>query len=257
MSAGRVLGVITARAGSKGIPGKNKRVFAGRPLLSYTCAAAREAKSLTDVLVSSDDEEILALARNEDIEALTRPAELAGDTAGSLEVLQHAVRHVESAHGYRPELIVTLQPTSPLRTGADIDACIALARRHDADAVVSVCESEPHPNWLFRIEEEAGGARLLVPFLESRDAEKTRRQDFDPVYRFNGAMVYVSTYDHVMHQGRVVGGSTVAHPMEAWRSIDLDHPADWVVGELVARHQDEIRERIEAIEREREERARR
>ena len=165
------------------------------------------------------------------------------------------MRHVERVHGHRPEFVVTLQPTSPLRTGADIDACIALARQHDADSVVSVCESETHPNWLFRIEEEVAGARLLVPFLESRSPEKTRRQDFEPVYRFNGAMVYVSTYDLVMNRGRIVGGRTVAHPMEAWRSIDLDHPADWVVGELVAEHEDEIRERIEAIEREREERA--
>lgn len=109
MSSGRVLGVITARAGSKGIPGKNKRLFAGQPLLSWTCRAARDAELLTDVVVSSDDAEILALAEAEGIEALELPAELASDTAGSLEVLQHAAHKqnkqrsgATSEYGHRP-----------------------------------------------------------------------------------------------------------------------------------------------------------
>ncbi len=257
MAKGHVLGVITARGGSKGIPFKNKRLFAGRPLASYSFQAARASKHLTRTVVSTDDAEILALADTEGIETLQRPPELATDTSTTLEVLQHAVRHYESEHAFTPELIVTLQPTSPMRTGEEIDACIELQRKHDADSVVSVCVSESHPSWMFRIEANAAGTRVLVPCLSGDTPEKTRRQDFEPLYRLNGAMVYVTTYDLLMRQHKIIGGMTIPYPMEAWLSVDLDHPEDWVLGELIMQHQADIRRRISDIESEREHLAKR
>lgn len=257
MASNQVLAVIPARGGSKGIPGKNKRLFAGKPLVEYAFESARASQLLNRTVVSSDDPEILALAAAAKIETLERPADLAADTSTSLAVLQHAVRHYETAHDFTPELIVTLQPTSPLRTGADIDACIELQRRRGADSVVSVCVSEPHPSWLFRIEMSAQGERVLLPDASDGQPTKTRRQDFEPVYRLNGAVVYVTTYDLLMNQHQIVGGTVVPYPMEAWLSVDLDHPADWVLGEMILRNQEEIRRRIADLESERDRLARR
>jgi len=251
MVKGQVLGVITARGGSKGIPFKNKRLFAGEPLVLYSIRSAKASKHLTRTVVSTDDSEILAMATEARIETLQRPEELSEDTSTSLEVLQHAVRHYETHHGFRPDLIVTLQPTSPMRTGEDIDACIELQRRHKADSVVSVCVSEPHPSWLFRIETNGTGTPVLVPCLSGDLPEKTRRQDFDAVHKLNGAMVYVTTYDLLMHQGKIIGGTTIPYPMEAWASVDLDQPADWVLGEMIMENQAKIRRRIAEIESER------
>ena len=248
MAEGRVLGVITARGGSKGIPFKNKRLFVGEPLVCFSFRSARAARHLTRTVVSSDDDEILGLAADAGLETLQRPAELASDRSPTVDALKHAVTHYEENHAFRPELVVTLQPTSPMRTGADIDACIELQRKHQADSVVSVCVSEPHPRWLFHIEIGSDGAPVLVPVVSHEPPRQTRRQDFDPVYKFNGAMVYVTTYDLLMGAGKVGGGKIVAHPMEAWRSVDLDHPSDWVLGELIMKNSVQIRDRIKEIE---------
>ncbi len=242
-----ILAVITARGGSRGIPQKNKRVFAGKPLLWYTIDAAKKSKYLTKIVLSTDDDEMLDMAEKEGIIPLERPTELATDTATSLEVLKHAVRHFEE-EGFRADLIVTLQPVSPMRVAADIDACVELQRKHHADSVVTVCESEPHPRWLFKIVKNPEGEDVLAPFLEGDYYATTRRQDFEKVYKLNGAVVYVTTYDLLMHQNKILGGKLVPHVMEPWLSFDLDHPADWAVGELIMAHQGEIRAHIKRIE---------
>jgi CMP-N-acetylneuraminic acid synthetase len=139
-----VLAVIPARAGSKGIPGKNIRPLNGRPLLAYSVDAARESRTVTRVVVSTDDEEIARVAREAGAEVpFLRPAALAGDAVPMLDTLQQVVAALKSADAYCPDIIVLLQPTSPLRTAAHVDAAVTLLLETSADSVVSVVDV-PH-----------------------------------------------------------------------------------------------------------------
>ena len=139
----KVLGVIPARGGSKGIPDKNLALVGGRPLLAYTADAVKESKLLTRTIVSTDDARIADCARSMGLEVpFMRPSSLAGDEAPMLPVLQHAVETLE-ADGFHADIIVLLQPTSPLRRGEHIDAAVKWLERAGGDSVVSVVEV-PH-----------------------------------------------------------------------------------------------------------------
>lgn len=144
----RVLAVITARGGSKGLPRKNILPLLGRPLIAWTVEAARASRYLDRIVLSSDDEQIQAAARDAGCEIpFTRPTHFALDSTSSVEVLEHALTHLP---GF--DLLVLLQPTSPLRQGTDIDACIERCAQ-EAPAVVSVVESEKSPHWMFSLEQ--------------------------------------------------------------------------------------------------------
>jgi len=179
-----VLGVIPARGGSKAIPTKNLAPLCGRPLLAYTGDAVNESKKLTRTIVSTDDERIAECARSLGLEVpFIRPSTLAGDDAPMLPVLQHAIR-VMREHGFESDIVVLLQPTSPLRRGQHIDAAIDRLQRVRGDSVVSVVEV-PHqfnPVSVMRVDEG-----LLKPFLEA--SAPTRRQDKPRLYARNGPAV--------------------------------------------------------------------
>ncbi|TET51984.1 MAG: acylneuraminate cytidylyltransferase family protein, partial [Anaerolineales bacterium] len=134
----RVLGVIPARGGSKGVPRKNLVQLAGKPLLAHSIEAARQAELIDRVVVSTEDEEIAAAARGWGAEVVPRPTELATDTAPTDPVLEHAVEYLEELDGYRPGLVVLLQPTSPLRPPGLIDACIERLLETGADSLLTV-----------------------------------------------------------------------------------------------------------------------
>src|SRR5581483_400682 len=147
----RVLGLIPARGGSKGVPRKNIRLLGGKPLLAYTAEAALAAQRLTRVVLSTDDEEIAAVGQSFGVEVpFLRPVELAQDNTPTLPVVQHALRWFEE-HDTRFDAICLLQPTSPLRRAADIDASIELLERSDADTVISVLPVtlEYNPPWFY------------------------------------------------------------------------------------------------------------
>ena len=139
-----VLGLIPARGGSKGVPGKNLRTVGGKPLIAWTVSAAHRAKTLDRVILSTDDAEIAEVARAYDCDVpFMRPAELATDDAAMLDVVRHAIRSLEETYDY----VVLLQPTSPLRTAGDIDAAVELCHGDQAATCVSVCEPEKSPFW--------------------------------------------------------------------------------------------------------------
>ncbi len=144
-TAYKFLGIITARGGSKGIPKKNIKNMAGKPLIQYTFDAVKNSKLLTRCIVSSDDDEIINFSKSQSIEApFKRPKELATDQAQSVDVLIHAVNFLFNQEDDVPDYIVTLQPTSPLRTGEDIDRAIdIIIKDRDADSLVSVIKV-PH-----------------------------------------------------------------------------------------------------------------
>src|SRR5687767_5058839 len=179
IGARRVLAVIVARGGSQGLPGKNILPIAGRPLLAWTIDAARAARSIDRTILSSDDEAIIAAARGCGCEVpFRRPAELATDTATAVDVVLHALDNVSEY-----DVVVLLQPTSPLRTAADIDAACAQLAASGAPSCVSVCMAEQSPYWMYRL----NGSRRLEPLLEAPTGA-TRRQDLPPVYVLNGAI---------------------------------------------------------------------
>ena len=214
------LGIIPARGGSKGIPGKNLRSVAGRPLLAYTAAAARASRRLTRTVVSTDDPAIADAARGLGLEVpFMRPADLALDTTPMLPVLQHAARAMREA-GFSADALVLLQPTSPLRRAEHIDAALELLESTGADSVVTVVEV-PHqfnPVSVMRVE----GGRLR-PYVEGPLI--TRRQEKPRVYARNGPAV-LAVRAAVVDRGTLYGDDCRPLVMPPEESVDLDSPAD-------------------------------
>jgi CMP-N,N'-diacetyllegionaminic acid synthase len=224
-----VLGVVTARGGSKGVPGKNIKPLGGKPLIQYTIEAAAQCEFITDLVVSTDSADIAAIARAcGGLVPFLRPPELAADATPHLPVLQHAVREMELRSGRTYDYVVTLQPTSPFRLPQDIDETIALLISSKADSAVSVCEVDGagHPVKAKRFD----GRRLLPYCLD--EIEGTRRQDLVPAYKRSGA-VYVSRRELLMKANRFYGEHVVGHIVPKERSVDIDTPLDWVIAEYM------------------------
>lgn len=214
-----VLAVITARGGSKGLPRKNVLIVGGKPLVAWTVEAAISAECVDRVVLSSDDDEIMTAARAAACEVpFSRPAHLASDTASSIDVVLHALDHLP---GY--EYVVLLQPTSPLRTAADIDAAFALMLERGTPSCVSVCEADQSPYWMYRVETNSKLKRLL-PEMEGI----TRRQDLPPIYVLNGA-IYIARIDWLRANRSFVGEETVAYLMPKERSLDIDTAQDFEI----------------------------
>lgn len=217
----RLLAVIPARGGSKGVPRKNVRLLAGRPLIAHSIDAARAAASVDRVVVSTEDPEIAAVARACGAEVVERPAALARDDSPTLDALRHVVATLEAAEGYRPDAVLTLQPTSPLRTARHIDEAAALfAADSAADSLVS-CIPVPHifhPRSVMR--RDAAG--YLVSYLT--DPQPTRRQDKEPVFARNGAAVYITRTERL--KDFVFGGRLIGYAMDEESSLDIDTEAD-------------------------------
>jgi CMP-N-acetylneuraminic acid synthetase len=223
----QVLGVVPARGGSKGIPGKNLRPVAGRPLLAYTSDAARASRRLTRTIVSTDDEAIASAARGLGFEVpFLRPAELASDDAPMLPVLTHATSAMARG-GFVADVVVLLQPTSPLRRAEHIDAAVDLLEATGADSVVSVVEV-PHqfsPVSVMRLDDGR-----LRPY-EDRPAV-TRRQDKPRLYARNGPAV-LAVRTGVLEAGSLYGSDCRPYVMSAADSLDIDTADDLRFVELV------------------------
>lgn len=222
-----ILGVIPARGGSKGIPKKNIRPLAGKPLFGYTIAAARGSRRLTDFLVSTDSEEIAAIARAEGAWVpFLRPAELATDQAPTTGVLRHALEFYERHRG-PVHSVVTLQPTTPLRRAEDIDDAIAwyLHGQPEADSLISVCEAgHMNPVTLYcQIGER------LEPLL-SDSPQTVRRQEFERVLWRNGA-IYITRRDLLLTRERIVGDRPLFYEMPRQRSLNIDDRLDLELAE--------------------------
>jgi CMP-N-acetylneuraminic acid synthetase len=224
-----VFGIIPARGGSKGLPGKNLRVLGRLSLIGHAIASAREASSLTHFIVSTDSPTIADEARRHGAEVpFLRPAELATDEVGMVPVLQHAVRWLETTVRVCPDLIVTLQPTSPFRTGADIDRTIQKILETDADSAQTVMEAVYHPFFMKTLDRDR-----TVPLFT--DGHKfVRRQDAPPVYQPSGA-VYVTRYHVLMEQGRVLGEDNRAVVMGFEASVNIDTGWDFMLAEVILR----------------------
>lgn len=222
----KALYIIPARGGSKGIPHKNIKPLAGKPLIMYSIDVARALASDTDICVSTDDEAIARVATEAGLEVpFLRPAHLSTDTAGSREVMLHAVEYYRSL-GREYDTIVLLQPTSPLRTAEDVRGCIELYNDR-IDMVVSVkpAASNPYYNCF---ETDSDG----FLHISKGDGLYTRRQDAPKAWEFNGA-VYVINIESLKAMPMGKFARRVMYEMPTERSIDLDTPADWAIAEYL------------------------
>jgi N-acylneuraminate cytidylyltransferase len=226
IDSARVLAIIPARGGSKGVPGKNIRLVAGRPLLAWTVEAARQATTIDRLILSSDDAEIIRVAAECGCEApFVRAAELArDDTPGIAPVLDA----LERVGGY--DVVVLLQPTSPLRTPADIDECVRLLVSSGAPACVSVTRCEEHPYWMYWVAPD----RRLQRIVPDDVGGIARRQDLPTAYMINGA-VYAASVQWLRSSATFLSPETIGYVMPPQRSLDIDTESDIQLAEAALR----------------------
>lgn len=223
----RVLGIITARGGSKGIPNKNLVQLAGQPLLQYTAAAALQSQKLTRIVVSSDDQEIADAAVSMGIECpFMRPSHLAQDDTPTIPVLQDVVIRLADL-GEQYDAVFTLQPTNPLRTVADIDGAIELLDSTGADSVIGFSDvGERHPARMKTIDDKG---RVLDPdFAEQFEGQ--RRQEL-PKYFLRDGSVYLTKTNVLMDENSIKGRDCRAWLIPTQRALNIDEPFDLFLAE--------------------------
>jgi CMP-N-acetylneuraminic acid synthetase len=228
-----VLGVVTARAGSKGIPGKNTRLLAGKPLIAHTIDAARESGVFDRLILSTDDDQAADIARERGCEVpFMRPASLAGDAVPHLPVMQHALTWLRDHDQYAPDWVMILLPTSPLRQPFHIREAMDLGVASGADSVVSVDELAPHYNPMRVVTvDEHGWARL---FVDGQPVKRRpgRRQDMPSAWLLNGAVYLFQTrvlFDPI--EPSLYGDKVAAYKMAPPYGLNVDDPEDWAVVE--------------------------
>ena len=213
----KVLAVIPARGGSKGIPNKNVVSLMGKPLINWTIEAASSSRYIDHLILSSDDKCICSVAKAAGCNVpFLRASELATDDAKTVDVVLDAINRTP---GF--DLVVVLQPTSPLREASDIDNCLELLIAQGAATAVSVSESRDHP---FLVYSMAADSRLDA-FLKIDPSLSMRRQDLPPAYSLNGA-IYVAEIDWLIASKSFVSPETVGYPMSREASVDIDEPSD-------------------------------
>jgi CMP-N,N'-diacetyllegionaminic acid synthase len=218
-----ILAIIPARGGSKGIPRKNICEVAGKPLIAWTIAAANQSRYLDRFILSSEDEEIIQVAQEWGCEVpFRRPFELALDNTPSMNLVIHALSQLPHY-----DYVVLLQPTSPLRTHIDIDACIEKCFRQNSNTCVSVTESSQSPYWMYTIG-DADEMRSLFPSSQAIH----QRQELPKVYMLNGA-VYVAKCDWLLQNQTFIDLETLAYIMPPERSLDIDTKLDLVAAKIL------------------------
>lgn len=223
----KILGIIPARGGSKGVPGKNIKILAGKPLIVHTIEAALSS-DLTKIIVTTDDREIAAVAKGAGADVpFNRPAELASDTAKSLDVAIHALHALEVADG-NYDAVMLLQPTTPFRTVEDINAAIRLLNKNpDADSVISVVNVQAHHP--ARMKYLKAGRLIDPPFAEAY--ENQNRQELEPMYIRNGA-IYL-TKRNVLLNKSYKGKVCIGLIMPEERSVNIDTLQDFKYAEWI------------------------
>lgn len=222
----KTLYIIPARGGSKGIPGKNIKPLAGKPLIAYSVEVARQLAPDCDICVTTDDLEIIATVENMGLKVpFVRPAELATDHSGTYEVLLHALNHYEQ-QGISYDRIVLLQPTSPFRTVDDVNNCLKLYTP-DIDMVVSVKQASANPYYNAFETDENGFLHI-----SKGEGNYTRRQDAPPVWEYNGAVYVINTQSLRKMPLNKFPRRRMCE-MSAEHSIDLDTPTDWLIAESI------------------------
>jgi CMP-N,N'-diacetyllegionaminic acid synthase len=230
------IGIIPARGGSKGVPRKNIANLAGKPLIAYTIEAALSAKLLSNVIVSTEDKEIAQVSKKYGVEVpFTRPEKLATDTAPMLPVLQHAVKEMETRTNQVFDIVVLLQPSTPLRLASDIDNGIKLLHDTGADSVISIVDvNANHP---FRMKRVVGD-NILVNYIEQGFEDMRPRQTLPLIYIRSGDL-YISRRDVIMKEDKIVGDDARAYIIPEERTVNIDKMSDFYFAEYLIKKQKE------------------
>ena len=223
-----ILGVIPARGGSKGVPGKNIRTVLGKPLIAYAIECSLKCPSIDHLIVTTDSEQIAGIARKCGADVpFIRPAELAEDKTPMLPVLQHAVTATEEYYQKTVEALVLLHPTGPLRTVDDVEGCLKLFKDSDCDAVISGNTSNRSP-YFTMVMPNNGYIRLVVPSSEPIG----RRQDSPPIYDLN-SVVWVYSRKALMEECVRIPERTLLYVVPSERAIDIDTEFDFKILEFL------------------------
>ena len=221
----KIFAIIPARGGSKGVPRKNIRPAGGKPLIAWMIEAAKKSKYIDRLILSSDDDEIISVAREYKCEVpFVRPAALAQDKSLTSDAIVHALNKI-SGHDY----VMVLQPTSPLTEPKDIDGCIEFCINSKAKSTVSVTEPDKSPYWMFNIDEE----KKLVPLLGEKYFNM-RRQDLPIIYIPTGA-VYIAEINWFLKKRSFYSNSTKGYIISKERSLDIDSELDFNQFEVIVR----------------------
>mgnify|MGYP001205401861 CR=1 FL=1 len=223
----KVLGLVIARGGSKGLPGKNLLTLGGLSLTARAVKAGLESQYIDDVIISTDDEAIAKEAEDAGCEVpFLRPAELASDSSKSIDVIRHALTTLKKS-GRIYDVFVLLQPTTPLRSSKHIDDCLELYSEKCADSVVSVTEAEHHPLWMNTLPDDMS----MKDFIRA-EAENVNRQDMPTYYRINGG-VYAVSCEYMFKTGKLYSDKSYAFVMDSKSSVDIDSKLDFKIAELL------------------------
>jgi len=216
----KVLAVIPARQGSKGLLGKNNRMLAGRPLLGWTIDAAQNSRFIDRLVLSSNDPIAIEYARSVNCEVpFTRTEELSSDTVAGVDVVIDAVNRCPGFN-----YVVLLQPTSPLRTTEDIDNALRFVMKSSATSCVSIVQCRSNPHWMYYRNSE----QQLIQVLEGQNI--TRRQELPIVYEPNGA-IYIANINYLLEERSLITTQTIGYEMPLDRSIDIDNIDDFNAAE--------------------------
>jgi N-acylneuraminate cytidylyltransferase len=223
-----ILALIPARGGSKGIPRKNIRNFAGYPLIAWSIAAAKQSDLVTRIIVSTDDKEIASVAREFGAETpFMRPDEISQDGTTDLPVFEHALKWLEELEGYKPEVVVQLRPTSPIRSRRLVDDAIRILLEHkDADSVRGVVSAGQNPHKMWRISGENGPMKNLLDVPGIMEPYNAPRQILPPIYWQTGHIDAIRT-ETITTGGSMSGGVIYPIIIDSRYTVDIDNLQDW------------------------------
>ena len=223
-----VLGLITARGGSKGIPRKNLQPLAGKPLIAWTIEAAKGSAEIERIVVSTDDHEIAEISRSWGAEVpFMRPPELAQDKSSHISAVLHTLEWMESNEGSQPDYVLLLQPTSPLRTTEDINSAVGLAKQKHANSVVSVVQANYHPDQFQQIDPDG----TLTEFFDGVP-KSYHRQDLEKLYHINGA-IFLNSAKVITTDRTLYPKGAIPFIMPAERSLQIDEFWELRLAELI------------------------
>ncbi len=232
----KILAIIPARGGSKRLPGKNMLELGGKPLIAWTIEEASKSKYISDIIVSTDDEDIARVSEKYGASIpFLRPKELSSDTATTIDAVKHAINYLKENREKEYKYVLLLQPTSPLRIAEDIDNAIELLLEKQADSVISMCECEHSPIWSNMLPNDYN----LDGFLRN-DYKNVRSQDLPTYYRFNGA-IYIANINRLLEESVFnFDRDSYAYIMPQDRSVDIDSELDFKICQVLIEKQNKL-----------------
>jgi CMP-N-acetylneuraminic acid synthetase len=234
-----ILGIITARGGSKGIPKKNLRKISGVPLIEYTIKAARKSTKIKKLIVSTDNQEIIKHSQKLGVEVpFKRPAKYSKDNSLSIDVISHALQFLKKRENYQPDIVVLLQPTSPLRDPLNIDKSVNLLKKSKSSSVVGVFPMKQYPQKAFLLDKN----NFLIPYAKNQN-KYSQRQNI-PSFFYPSGSLYTFWTKTLLTSGNIYGKKIKPLMVSKEESIDVDEPFDLFLVEMILKHWNSYKKRF-------------